>query len=210
MKRSSVFILLGMMLVSIARGDSFDYYTLAVTMTPAFCDLNPKHFNSVQCRERKPLSVHGLWPEKARSRAPEYCSGSAFKIAPETEKQLRRIMPDSGLRRYQWEKHGRCSQLSADSYFGIMAREFDELKWPDMFRASGRDVVVERNVVVKELQRLNPRLTSSGIVLRCSGKGRPPLLTEVRVCLSAQGAPMACSQNARSNCPVAVRIRSWR
>lgn len=210
MKRSVVFICLGMMWAALARAEGFDYYTLAVTLTPAFCDLNPKQFNSVQCRERKPVVAHGLWPERSRGKAPEYCSGEPFAVGQGTEKQLRRIMPDAGLRRYQWEKHGRCSGLSADRYFSVLTREFDELKWPEQFRATGRDVVVERSVILNELQRLNPGLTSGGIVLRCSGKERPPLLTEVRICLSAQGSPVACSANYRPNCPVAVRIRAWR
>lgn len=210
MKKSGFFMVFCMMLVSLARADAFDYYTLAVTLTPAFCDLNPKRFNSVQCRERKPVVVHGLWPESASGKALEYCSGEPFAIGQGTEKQLRRIMPDAGLRRYQWEKHGRCSRLSADGYFSILSREFDELKWPEQFKSTGRDVVVERSVILGELQRLNPGLPSGGIVLRCAGKERPPLLTEVRICLSAKGVPVNCAANYRPNCPVAVRIRAWR
>lgn len=193
-----------------ARAEGFDYYTLAVTLTPAFCDLNPAKRNSVQCRERMPVSVHGLWPERVRGRAPEYCAGGEFTVGQGNERLLRRIMPDVGLRRYQWDKHGRCSGLTADHYFTILTREFDELKWPERFRVKGRDVDVERSVVVAELQRLNPGLPEKGVVLRCTGKGRPPLLTEVRVCLSAQGQAVACAANFRPNCPSVVRIRAWR
>lgn len=210
MKRFGFLIVIGLLLAPLGRADSFDYYTLAVTLTPAFCDLNPKRFNSVQCRERSPVSVHGLWPERAQGKAPEYCVGEPFTITHNTENRLRRMMPDAGLRRYQWEKHGRCSGLSAEHYFSVLAREFDELKWPAQFKSSGRDVVVERHVIVSELQRLNPGLPSGGVVLRCAGKERPPLLTEVRICLSAKGDPVACAANYRPNCPVAVRIRAWR
>lgn len=203
-------VLMVVMLSGMAKAEGFDYYTLAVTLTPAFCDLNPAKRNSAQCRERMPVSVHGLWPERLRGRAPEYCAGESFSVGQRNEQVLRRIMPDASLRRYQWEKHGRCSGLTADHYFTILAREFDELKWPERFRARGRDVDVERNVLVAELMRLNPGMQEKGIVLRCSGGGRPPLLTEVRVCLSPQGATAACAANFRPNCPSVVRIRSWR
>lgn len=203
-------ILFCMMLASFSYADDFDYYTLAVTLTPAFCDLNPGRRNSVQCRERMPVSAHGMWPERSRGRAPEYCSGAAFGVSQKNEKLLRRIMPDAGLRKYQWEKHGRCSGLPADEYFSILAREFDELKWPDRFKSKGRDVVAEKDSVVAELRRLNPGLAGNGVVLRCTGKDRPPLLTEVRVCLSAQGEPVACANNFKSNCPSVIKIRAWR
>lgn len=210
MKFSGVVVLSGMLLASLVRADQFDYYTLAVTLTPAFCDLNPKRFNSVQCRDRKPVVVHGLWPERASGKAPAYCAGEPFAIGQRNEKLLRRIMPDAGLRRYQWEKHGRCSGLPPDAYFSVLTQEFDELKWPDQFSAKGRDLIVERGTILSELQRLNPDLPTRGIVLRCEGKDRPPLLTEVRICLSAQGVPVSCEANYRPNCPVAVRIRAWR
>jgi ribonuclease T2 len=210
MKKSGFLMALFLLMASFSRAEGFDYYTLAVTLTPAFCDLNPKRFNTLQCRDRRAVEVHGLWPERLKGEAPAYCSGETFAIAPRTENLLKRIMPDVRFRRYQWDKHGRCSGLSPEAYFSLLAREFDELKWPDQFKSSGRDVVVERSVILNELKRLNPGLSSNGIVLRCEGKDRPPLLTEVRICLSAAGTPVECLANYRPNCPAAVRIRAWR
>lgn len=210
--RRVAFFLLGLLFSLTVRAEAsrFDYYTLAVTLTPAFCDLNPEKRNSVQCRERMPVSVHGLWPERFQGRPPEYCDGHEFAVSQSNEKLLRRIMPDAGLRRYQWKKHGRCSGLAADRYFSMLTREFDELKWPEQFRARGRDVDIGRDVLLAELLRINPGVQLKGVVLRCSGKGRPPLLTEVRLCLSPEGASVPCSANYRPNCPAAVRIRAWR
>lgn len=199
-----------MLLASLGHAEGFDYYTLAVTLTPAFCDLNPEQRNSVQCRERMPVNAHGLWPERSRGRAPEYCGGEPFTVSQTNEKLLRRIMPDTGLRRYQWEKHGRCSGLSADQYFSVLTSEFDGLRWPERFKAKGKDVVIERSALVAEIARLNPGVTENGVVLRCAEKERPPLLTELRFCLSREGAASACSGNPRSNCPSVVRIRAWR
>ena len=191
-----------------ARAEGFDYYTFAISLTPAFCDQNPKWRNSVQCRERLPLSVHGLWPERKQGRTPENCSGGALALSPTLEKNLRGTMPDGSLRQYQWKKHGRCSGLAPEAYFAMIDREFMEMKWPDLLKPRGRDTIVERDVVLREIRRLNPGLPERGVMLRCEKGGRPPLLNEIRICLDASGRPADCAANYRPNCPVALKIRA--
>lgn len=193
---------------TVARAESFDYYTFAISLTPAFCDQNPQRRDSLQCRDRLPLSVHGLWPERRQGRAPENCSGGPLALSPGLEKNLRGTMPDKGLREHQWKKHGRCSGLSPEAYFGLIDREFLALKWPEQLRPRGRDLIVERDLLLREIQRLNPGTPARGIVLRCARGGRPPLLEEVRLCLSPDGRPAECAANFRPNCPVAVTIRA--
>lgn len=191
-----------------AQAEGFDYYTFAISLTPAFCDGNPKWRSSVQCRERLPLSVHGLWPERRQGRAPENCPGGELALSPGLEKNLRGTMPDRGLRQYQWKKHGRCSGLAPEAYFSAIDREFMELRWPDVVKPMGRDSIVERDLVLREIRRLNPGFPARGIVLRCEKGGRPPLLAEIRFCLDAAGRPAECVANFRPNCPVAVKIRA--
>lgn len=191
-----------------AAAEGFDYYTFAISLTPAFCDENPKWLDSLQCRDRPPLAVHGLWPEKAAGRAPANCSGAAFALSAARQKSLRGIMPDGGLRQYQWKKHGRCSGLAPEAYFALVEREFMELKWPELLQPRGRDIIVERAAVLREFRRLNPGFPERGVVLRCADGKRPPLLSEVRVCLTPDGRPTECSSNYRPNCPVAVKIRA--
>lgn len=191
-----------------ASAESFDYYTFALSLTPAFCDQNPKWRNSLQCRDRLPVSVHGLWPERKQGRAPEHCSGAALALSPGLERNLRGTMPDRGARDYQWKKHGRCSGLSPEAYFSVVDREFLELKWPALLRPQGRDTIVERDVVLREFRRLNPGFPARGVMLRCEQGQRPPLLSEIRVCLSPDGRPAECVANFRPNCPVAVKIRA--
>lgn len=191
-----------------ALAEAPDYYTLAISLTPAFCDENPKWRSSVQCRERLPLAVHGLWPERRQGRAPEHCPGPELALSPGLEKNLRGTMPDRGLRQYQWKKHGRCSGLAPEAYFAMIDREFMELKWPSQLTPRGRDHIVERDLVLGELRRLNPGFPARGIVLRCEKDGRPPLLSEIRFCLDVAGRPAECVANFRPNCPVAVKIRA--
>lgn len=195
-------------LASPARAGDFDYYTFAVSLTPAFCDQNPKWRDSLQCRDRLPLSVHGLWPERRQGRAPEHCAGAPLTLPAALERNLRGTMPDRGLRDYQWKKHGRCSGLAPEAYFGLIDRAFLALKWPALLQPRGRDAIVERDVVLREFHRLNPGFPPRGVMLRCEQGRRPPLLTEIRVCLSPEGRPAECVANFRPNCPVAVQIRS--
>jgi ribonuclease T2 len=191
-----------------AAAEAFDYYTFAVSLTPAFCDQNPKWRNSLQCRNRMPVSVHGLWPEKREGRAPAGCAGGPLTLSPGLERNLRGAMPDAGLRQHQWKKHGRCSGLDAERYFALLEKEFMELKWPAQLQSPGRDTIVERDLVLREFHRLNPGFPARGVMLRCEAKGRPPLLTEVRVCLTPAGQPTECVANFRPNCPAAVKIRA--
>lgn len=195
-------------LATAARAEAFDYYTFAISLTPAFCDQNPKWRDSVQCRNRLPVSVHGLWPERMGGPAPENCEGTAFQLSPGLERNLRGTMPDRGARQYQWKKHGACSGLAPEAYFSMIDREFMELKWPDLLQPQGRDQIVERAVVLREFRRLNPGFPERSVVLRCEGGQRPPLLAEIRVCLTPDGRPTECSANFRPNCPVAVKIRA--
>lgn len=186
----------------------FDYYTFALSLTPAFCDQNPKWRDSRQCRDRLPVAVHGLWPERHQGKAPESCPGGGLMLSSTLERRLRGIMPDLGLRHYQWRKHGRCSGLAAEDYFALVEREYLQLKWPAALQAQGRDVVIERQALLRDFHRLNPGFPERGVVLRCARDGRPPLLQEIRVCLTPQGVPTGCVANFRPNCPTAVRVRA--
>jgi ribonuclease T2 len=187
---------------------AFDYYTLAVSLTPGFCDQNPKWRDSRQCRDRFALTVHGLWPERVQGRAPEFCAGGELTLTAVQERSLRDIMPDAGLRGHEWKKHGRCSGLDGESYFARTERFFRAVKWPDTLRPVGRDNLLERDALLRDIQRLNPAIPAKGLVLRCEKKGRPPLLTEIRLCLSPQGRPVECASNFKPNCPVAIKVRA--
>lgn len=201
-------VLLAGLRMTPAFAESFDYYTFALSLTPAFCDQNPRWRDSLQCRDRLPVTVHGLWPERLQGRTPDSCAGGELNLSAAQEKDLRGIMPDAGLRQHEWKKHGRCSGLDAPAYFSLISKEFMQLKIPPLLKPQGRDALVERNAVLNELRRLNPGLPERGVVLRCEKSGRPPLLSEIRVCLTPDGKPTECAENFKPNCPVAIKIRA--
>jgi ribonuclease T2 len=134
--------------------------------------------------------------------------GGSLNLAPALENNLRNIMPDAGLRQYEWKKHGRCSGLPAQDYFALLSHAFTQLKIPPLLQPKGRDTVVERQAVLSAFHRLNPGFPERGVVLRCQGRERPPLLSELRVCLTPSGQPAECTASFKPNCPIAVRIRA--
>lgn len=189
-------------------GYAVDHYMLAVTLTPAFCDNNPKWRNSLQCRDRQPFNVHGFWPQAGvGERELAYCDGDPLQLSADQQRRLRGVMSDTSQREYQWKKHGRCSGLPADVYFDKLAKQFLALKWPSQLQPRGRDALLERQAVLTALRQANPAFPERGIVLRCENKGRPPLLQEIRLCFSANGQPRVCEQ-ARSNCPSVIKVRA--
>ncbi len=203
-------LMVGAMWLSAGAQAGADYYTLAVTMSPAFCALNPGKAQSRQCREPRPLSVHGLWPEAARGKSPAYCRRDHPRLSSALSHRLDPLMPDAGLRRYQWQKHGSCSGLEAEAYFQLLAQSYQRLKWPAaLTQTRGRDRSLERKRLLADIRAANPGLPERGVYLRCDKKGRPPYLLEVRVCLNQRGEFTECANNFSPNCPVAVTLKAY-
>lgn len=119
-------------------------FILAASWEPAFCQTNQR---KAECRNQssdnhdaKNFSLHGLWPMRQ-----EYCDVSddlkqadrssdwkdlpAVELSADTKAALDKAMPgtQSGLERHEWIKHGTCTKLSADDYFGAAAGLIDEL-----------------------------------------------------------------------------------
>lgn len=100
---------------------SFDFYLLALTAHPAFCA--DGHARKPECRAGAsiPISIHGLWPERyAPGQYPRDCAGPALDLRPDSAAKLATLMPGmtDGLHEHEWRKHGTCSGLDDDVYFG--------------------------------------------------------------------------------------------
>jgi ribonuclease T2 len=108
---------------------------LAVSWQPAFCETKPgKPECKSQTADRYDAShftLHGLWPMRQN-----YCGVSQSDIDADkkgrwtdlpqvnlslgTKQALDRVMPgtQSALERHEWIKHGTCTNLSQEAYFG--------------------------------------------------------------------------------------------
>jgi ribonuclease T2 len=200
--------------------ENFDYFLLSLSLAPDFCALSPANAAKQECRslteaafEQTPLTVHGLWPNRARvsvNRQPHDCGGSPF-VAPsgDTQTELRRYMPGGpGLERYEWQKHGSCSGLSPDAYFAAvvrLARQANDTIGAVM-RSQG---MLGHSISIADLLTAVGRVDAAlapAVVVDCQQPrgGGDTLVEEIRVVLSKDLQPIAASSvglGQNSGCP---------
>lgn len=234
--RGLLFALLLAPLAGCAEPQPFDHYLLALSVAPAFCEDEPRRKrNYAQCRtlsgpgfEALPLTLHGLWPNRADRRHPSFCDGEsrgAFCSLPkldlpaETRTRLARVMPGAAdcLDRYQWAKHGSCSGLAEADYFAVSAALTERVNraiGPEIARNVGREVELSR--LRAALDRNDPALLDA-VIFDCQTPRTPdpakrrPMLREVRVhferdaATGAPGRPLAYTRaghrHYNSGCP---------
>lgn len=119
-------------------------FILAASWQPAFCETNQR---KAECKSQTKdrfdatnFSLHGLWPMRknycgvsgsvqSTDKAGDWNELPAVEISPQTIAALDKAMPgtQSGLERHEWIKHGTCTGMSADAYFGDAVRLVGEL-----------------------------------------------------------------------------------
>ncbi len=200
----------GVLVREVPRGGAparFDFYLLALTLEPAFCEDGNTRIG--QCRaldaasfRRTPLVLHGLWPERRQQNAyPRDCDGPPLSLQPATRAALSRWMPGAreGLDRHEWRTHGTCSGLDDDHYYlaAIAATRRANAALGVAIRShAGRAVTAAalRSAADRAEPGFGEHLVFVCRTLRSDDpyKRRRPHLLEVRVCLDddgAQGAP---------------------
>ena len=188
------------------------YYQLALTITPAFCELNAE---KPQCQagsaKTHTLTLHGLWPERLNANnAPSYCKGPALEVAAGFDSRLARWMPGpiSGLPQHEWKKHGSCSGLKPMRYFSESinwAERIEQAILPalDTGKAQASADFKARISSAWPAKKGEPAL-GDAMSLHCKRVKTPsgnnaqarlgaPHLLEIRVCLS-QGSDFAPMQ----------------
>lgn len=191
----------------VAQKADFDYYLLALSLAPAFCE------NSIgnrrvphQCRDfdlvdfqRQPLTLHGLWPNKRKGRHPFYCNGERDRggmcdqtrvLLPQSlSEKLSAVMPGTAdcLDRHEWSKHGSCSGLSMVDYFNEsikLVERVNQAIGAALADHAGREVGLD--ILRAQLKKRDPALLDS-VVFDCrtprsdSPAQRKPMLREVRI-----------------------------
>jgi len=192
---------------SLAEGvpGKFDYYVLALSWQPAFCETRPDKTECVSGDKNgfgaRNFVLHGLWPSVRKNSGDkyEYCNVSekgmrrnwcdlpALKLSEAVRNRLSTFMPGSAscLQRHEWYKHGICSGLSADEYYALadkLVRMVSETKFSKFISANiGR--YVRRNAVLKAFEKEFGKGSSSFLELKCKSANRIKFLTEVRIYL---------------------------
>jgi ribonuclease T2 len=157
----------------------FDFYVLALSWSPGFCDATGRERGSPQCESGRRLGfvVHGLWPQYERG-FPRSCDsrGAPAAVVAETAD----IFPDPGLARHQWRAHGTCSGLPPAEYFQATRRARDAVRIPDRLLAPSRDGETDPLTIERAFAAANPGLRPDMMAVTC----RRGALEEVRICLT--------------------------
>lgn len=109
-------------------------YVLAISWEPAFCE---GAGGKPECRSQSAshadatrFSLHGLWPDdqycavsspdQSADKDGDWASLPPVDLSTSVKTDLERAMPgtQSYLERHEWLKHGTCSRVSPDTYFG--------------------------------------------------------------------------------------------
>jgi ribonuclease T2 len=201
----------------------FDHYLLSLSIAPSFCRLSPANRERAECQtvtdsdyRQTPLTVHGLWPNRAfvsTNRQPQHCPGPPLTGLPDDlQAQLRRVMPGGpDLERHEWSRHGTCSGLSPEAYFGMLVRLARRAN--DTIGSVLRDNgLFERNVRIADLlagtAARDPALARAVVVScrfpRGGANDGHALIEEIRIVLSKDFAPNPAAEvglGQNSGCP---------
>jgi ribonuclease T2 len=175
----------------------FDFYVLALSWSPSYCDSAGNRADPAQCRAQKPLSfiVHGFWPQYDRG-FPADCAYNSPRVSEQTIRGLQDVMPSRGLVIHQWRKHGTCSGLAPDQYFALLRKAFEKIKIPPQFEQSTKWQTVSPPEVENAFRVSNPGLDSEMISVTCDRRN----LREVRICMTKELEFRKCPQVDRQAC----------
>jgi ribonuclease T2 len=176
----------------------FDFYVLALSWSPGFCETEGDAKGRSQCDAGRKLGfvVHGLWPQFTRG-FPSECGPAGRTPSRIAIEQAKGVFPEEGLARHQWRKHGTCSGLSPSDYFAAAKKTRDAIIIPKPFASPD----AEQNWTPVDIERAfiaaNPGLRTDMMSVEC----RRGTLSEVRICFSKDlRGFMTCGEVDRSGC----------
>jgi len=175
----------------------FDYYSLVMSWSPTHCSTPQGERDTDQCARRDgrryAFVLHGLWPQYERG-YPEACWTRRKPYVPQPVIDgMLDIMPATGLIIHEYKKHGTCSGLDADHYYGLARHLFLGIKVPERFQNPMEPLFVEPGELVNEFIQANPQLRPNMIAISCGGAGNR--LRELHICMTREGRPRPCGSN---------------
>ena len=179
----------------------FDYYALVLSWSPTYCASLRGDRYDPQCHRRDgrryAFVLHGLWPQHERG-WPENCPTRERPFVPQPLiDSMLDIMPSSRLVIHEYRKHGTCSGLTPEGYYGLSRRLYSSVKIPQRFVMPNDDFTISPDAVVRAFVDANPALSSDMMAVSCGGPGNR--LREVRICFSRDGVPTRCGRNEDQN-----------
>lgn len=181
----------------LTAGTGFDFYVLALSWSPSFCEAEGADANRQQCASGRPYAfvVHGLWPQFEQG-YPQNCSTDQPDLSKQALRGLYDLMPSTGLVRHQWKKHGSCSGLNQGDYFATLRAAREKVAIPQEFSRLDAYRTLAPDEVERAFLQSNPSLPPEGIAVTCDKR----YLREVRVCLTKDLAFRSCPEIDRRSC----------
>jgi len=193
------------------KPNDFEFYVLALSWQPAFCETKAdKHYAECECEtdksfDAKNFTLHGLWPSSSADVEHNYgyCGVDEEKISLDKKhkwsdlpaniiskpikQELEVYMPGSksDLYKHEWFKHGVCTGLSADNYFKLMLdleKQFTTTKF-NQFIASKVGQIITRQEVYKQFEQEFGKGTGTALSISCTKVKGVELLTEIQISL---------------------------
>ena len=181
---------------AIPEGD-FDYYVLALSWSPSYCETEATERDRLQCGGRSfGFIVHGLWPQNERG-YPEDCPTDTPRVPDALVDEMLDIMPSRGLIGHEWRSHGACTGMSQEDYFAAMRAAWERVTIPDRFLHADKPASMSARQVAQEFLRANPGMMDGALAVTCDGER----LDEVRICLTRDLQFQPCgAQSRRAQC----------
>lgn len=193
-----------------AAPGQFDYYTLALSWEPAFCEAQKA---KPECRSIssdpfavKNLVLHGLWPSKngdpqhtygfcgvdpsvqQLDQASTWCQMPALNLSDQTKSDLAKYMPglQSCLENHEWYRHGTCTGMTPDDFFAKANSLVAQASGTNLGRFITANVgnTVNKDDLTAAFQQDFGSGSLSSLSLTCAHANNQDILLEVHITLS--------------------------
>lgn len=188
--------------VELARADGeragdFDYYVMSLSWSPTWCALEGDRRRSPQCQDDADFGwvLHGLWPQNENG-WPSYCVTDARNPSRTDTAEQAGLFGSAGNAWHQWNKHGRCSGLTAADFYDLAREAYWRIERPAIFRKLQAPVRLPATVVEEAFLEANPGMSPDQITITCKA-GR---IQEARVCMTRSLELQNCAPDIARDC----------
>jgi ribonuclease T2 len=159
---------------------TFDFYVLALSWSPGFCETSSTARADKQCADGTGLGfvTHGLWPQSEVG-YPSFCDPPGRFVPRAVLEEFGDLFPDQHLARYQWRKHGTCTGESPSGYFRKVQAARERVRIPDRLARQGTGSRVMPIEIERAFAEANPGLRPEMMSISCGRR----VFQEIRICM---------------------------
>ena len=179
------------------KAGDFEYYVMSLSWSANWCALEGDARHDDQCDPRHDyaFTLHGLWPQYEKG-YPSFCTTARRDPSRGQTAAMADVMGSGGLAWHEWQKHGRCTGLSAAAYFATARAAYRVVTIPPVFARLTHAVKLPASVVEQAFLEVNPRLKPDMITITCD-RG---MIQEARICLTRELALRSCGADVARDC----------